>query len=206
MEDTLTPDLVDQLLNLTSPSEQHHHENEGPNVTDWTILDKPPDARMVTLTCHQHTTWVAQWNDTGTTDRVHTFTEKRRQQPHWHWLAVLATQPTTPTNPGRTGWPSRRLGTGQWMPQPQTPRCPRRGSLSLATWQRTSENTGHHGRNAGCPAPRTRNKPSNLAPPACKKTRTKFEVCTDPVRDKDRHTESFKTTTPRSQPPSRRKD
>ena len=47
-------------MQLTSPPEQHNRKTEGPKVTDWTILDKPPDARTVTLTCHQHTWWVAQ--------------------------------------------------------------------------------------------------------------------------------------------------
>ena len=59
-EDTLTPDLVDHLVQLTSPPEEHNRKTECPKVTDWTILDKPPDARTVTLTCHQHTWWVAQ--------------------------------------------------------------------------------------------------------------------------------------------------
>ena len=79
-KDTLTPDLVDHLMQLTSPPEQHNRKTEGPKVTDWTILDKPPDAPTVTLTCHQHTLWVAQWNATGTTDRVHTFTPETRTQ------------------------------------------------------------------------------------------------------------------------------
>ena len=77
-EDTLTPDLVDHLVNLTSPQEQHNRRTEGPKVTDWTILDKPPDTHTVTLSCHQQTWWVAQWNATGTTDRVHTFTPETR--------------------------------------------------------------------------------------------------------------------------------
>ena len=81
------------------------------------------------------------------------------------------------------------------MPQPRTPRCMRRGSHSLATWQPTYENTGQQGRNAGCPGPRTRNEPSNFAPPTYKNTRT-----TDQERGKDRHTASFKTATRRSRP------
>ena len=100
MEDTLTQDLVNHLVNLTSPPEHHNRKTEGPKVTDWTILDKPPDAPTVTLTCHQHTWWVAQWNATGTTDRVHTFTPKTKtatplalgdhHTDHaWaHWLAL----------------------------------------------------------------------------------------------------------------------
>ena len=90
------------------------------------------------------------------------------------------------------------------MPQPETPRCPRRGSHSLASWQPPYENTGHHRPNAGCPVPRTRNNPSNFAPPACKNTQTNFAVCSDPVTDKDGHTACFTTATRRSQPPSRR--
>ena len=40
-EDTLTPDLVDHLVQLTSAPQQHNRKTEGPNVTDWTILDRP---------------------------------------------------------------------------------------------------------------------------------------------------------------------
>ena len=77
-EGTLTPDLVDHLVNLTSPQEQHDRKTEGLKVIDWTILDIPPDAPYVALTCHQHTWWPAQWNATGTTDRVHTFKPETR--------------------------------------------------------------------------------------------------------------------------------
>ena len=88
------------------------------------------------------------------------------------------------------------------MPQPQTPRCPRRGSHSLATWQPTYQNTGQQGRNAGCPGPRKRNEPSNFAPPAYKNTQPNFGVCTDHKRGKDRHTAYF-TATHQSRPPNR---
>ena len=105
-EAILTPDLVDHLVELTSPPEQHNRKTEGPKVTDSTILDKPTDAPTVTLTCHQHTWWVAQWNTTGTTDRVHRFTPETRtattlalgdrfshsthhtDHPPAHWLAL----------------------------------------------------------------------------------------------------------------------
>ena len=50
-EDTLTPDLVNHLVNLTSPVEQHDQRTEGPKVTDWTaFIYKPPDIPTVTLT------------------------------------------------------------------------------------------------------------------------------------------------------------
>ena len=102
----MAPDLLDHLLQLASPPEQHNRKTEGPKVTDWTILEKPPDAPTVTLTCHQHTWWVAQGNATGTTDRVHTFTSETRtatplalgdrfshsthhtDHPLAHWLAL----------------------------------------------------------------------------------------------------------------------
>ena len=106
-EDTLAPDLVNHLMTLTSPLEQHDRKTEGPKVTDWAaFMDRPPNAPTVTLTCHQHTWWVAQWNATGTTDRVHTFTQEAKQatplalwdhfqhstqhtnQPRAHWLAL----------------------------------------------------------------------------------------------------------------------
>ena len=88
-ENTLTPDLVNHLVNLTSPAEQHNRKYKGPKVTDWTTcIYKPPDAPTVTLTCHQHNWWVAQGNATGTTDRVHTFTLETKTAPHWHWGTV----------------------------------------------------------------------------------------------------------------------
>ena len=106
-EDGLTPDLVNHLVNRTSPPEQHNRKTEGPKVTDWTaFIYRPPDTPTVTLTCHQHTWWVAQWNAMGTTDRVHTFTPETKtatplalgdsfqhstHQTHYpwaHWLAL----------------------------------------------------------------------------------------------------------------------
>ena len=106
-EDTLTPDLVNHLVTLTSPPEQHDRKTEGPKVTDWAAcIDRPPDTTTVTLTCHQHTCWVAQWNATGTTDRVQTFTAGAKpatplalgdhfkhsthhtNHPRAHWLAL----------------------------------------------------------------------------------------------------------------------
>ena len=106
-EDTLTPDLVNHLVTLTSPLEQHDRKTEGPKVIDWAAFtDRPPDTPTVTLTCHQHTWWVAQWIATGTTDRVHTFTPEAKpatplalgdrfnhsthhtNHPRAHWLAL----------------------------------------------------------------------------------------------------------------------
>jgi hypothetical protein len=106
-EDTLTPDLMNHLVTLTSPPEQHDRKTKGPKVIDWAVFnDKPPDTPTVTLTCHQHTWWVARWNATGTTDRVHTFTPAAKpatplalgdrfshsthhtNHPRAHWLAL----------------------------------------------------------------------------------------------------------------------
>ena len=112
-EDTLTPDLVDHLVQLTSPPQQHNRKTEGPNVTDWTILDKPPDAPTVTLTCHQHTWWVAQWNTTGTTDRVHTFTPETGTATPLALGDRFSHSSHHTDHPWRTGWPSRRLCTGR---------------------------------------------------------------------------------------------
>ena len=106
-KDTLTPDLGNHLVTLTSPPQQHNRKTKGPKVTDWAaFIDRPPDTLTVTLTCHQHTWCVAQWNATGTTDRVHTFTPKAKSatplalgdrfnhsthhsnHPRAHWLAL----------------------------------------------------------------------------------------------------------------------
>ena len=55
-EDGLMPDLVDHLVQLTSPPEQHNQKTEGLKVTDWTtFIYKPRDIPTVTQTCHQHT-------------------------------------------------------------------------------------------------------------------------------------------------------
>ena len=105
-EDSLMPDLMNHLVTLTSPPEQHDRKTEGPKVTDWAaFIDRLPYTPTVTLTCHQHTWWVAQWNATGTTDRAHTFTPEAKpatplalgdrfnhsihhtNQPRAHWLA-----------------------------------------------------------------------------------------------------------------------
>ena len=78
-EDTLTPDLVNRLVTLTSPTEQHDRKTEGPKVTDSAaFIDRLPDTPTVTLTCHQHTWSVAQWNATGTADGVHIFTPEAK--------------------------------------------------------------------------------------------------------------------------------
>ena len=106
-EDTLTLDLANHLVTLTSPPEQQNLKIEGQKVTDWTVfIYSPPDTPTVTLTCHQQTWWVAQWNATGTTDRVHTFTPETKpatplalgdrfkhsthdtNHPGAHWLAL----------------------------------------------------------------------------------------------------------------------
>ena len=106
-EGTLTPDLMNRLVTLTSPPEQHDRKTEGPKVTDWTaFIYRPPDTPTVTLTCHQHTWWVAQWNATGTTDKVHSFAPEVKpatplalgdrlnhsthhsNHPRAHWLAL----------------------------------------------------------------------------------------------------------------------
>ena len=106
-EDTLTPDLMNHQVTLTSPPEQHDRKTEGRKVTDWAAFnDRPPDTPTVTLTCHKHTWWVAQWNATGTTDRVHIFTPEAKpatplalrdrfnqsthhtNHPRGHWLAL----------------------------------------------------------------------------------------------------------------------
>ena len=195
-------------MQLTSPPEQHNRKTEGPMVTDWTILYKLPDAPTVTPTCHHHIWWVAQWNATGTTDRVHTFTPETRtatplapgdrfrhsihhtDHPLAHWLALKTAM--------------------QWMVD-----APTSDTTLPATWLTLTRNLaayirkhGTSGRNAGCPGLRTRKRLSNIAPPTCKNTPTNFEVCTDPVRDKDQHTASSTTSTTatrRKQPRNRPK-
>ena len=86
-EDTLTPDLMNHLVTLTSPLEQNDRKTEGPKVTDWAAFnDRPPDTPTVTLTCHQHTWWVAQ--------RSH---RNNRQGPHIH----TGSKAGDPTGTGR---------------------------------------------------------------------------------------------------------
>ena len=75
-------------------------------VTDWTVLERPPGTFTVTLTCHQHTLLVAQWDGTGATTRVQTCTPEPQtatplalgdgfrhsthhtDHPLAHWLAL----------------------------------------------------------------------------------------------------------------------
>ena len=103
-EDTLTPDLMNHLVTLTSPPEQHDRKTKGPKVTDWAVFnDKPPDTPTVTLTCHQHTWWVARWNATGTTDRVHRFTPAAKPATPLA-LGDRFSHSTHHTNPPRAHW------------------------------------------------------------------------------------------------------
>ena len=103
--DTLTPELMDQLVQLTGPQERRV-PRIGLKVTDWTVLDHTPDTPTVTLTCHQHTWWVTQWDQKGTATRLHTYTPEMRtatplalgdrfrrsnnhtNHPVEHWLAL----------------------------------------------------------------------------------------------------------------------
>ena len=90
------------------------------------------------------------------------------------------------------------------MLQPRTPRYPRHGLHSRATWRPMCRSTGQQRRSAGCPGPRTRNEHSNSAPPAYKNRRIDFRVCTGRRRDRDRRT-AYSAATHQSQPPNRRK-
>ena len=67
--DTLTADFMDHLVQITSPREELI-EKIVMKVIDWTVIYRPPVIPTVTLTCYQHTWWVAQWQGTGTTRRV----------------------------------------------------------------------------------------------------------------------------------------
>ena len=53
-EDTLTPELMQNLVQLTSPAEQSA-QKFALKVTDWTVLNRPPVTPTASLTCHQHT-------------------------------------------------------------------------------------------------------------------------------------------------------
>ena len=50
-EDTLAPELMDHLAQLTSQPEQHVLRIVL-KVTDWTVLDSTPGTTMVALMCH----------------------------------------------------------------------------------------------------------------------------------------------------------
>ena len=72
-EHTLTPELLDHLVQFTSPPQQHI-QNVVMKVTEWTVLNRLPDTPTMTLTCYQHTWWDAQWAGTGTPASVQAFT------------------------------------------------------------------------------------------------------------------------------------
>ena len=91
------------------------------------------------------------------------------------------------------------------MPQPQTPRCPRRSLHSRATWRPMYKGMGQHRRSAGCPGQRTRSELSNSAPPAYKNTQINFGVCTGHRRDRDRRT-AYSAATHRGRPRNRRQN
>ena len=104
-EDTLEPELMDHLVQLTSPPEQYV-QRIVLKVPDWTVLDGTPDTPAVTLTCHQHTWLVAQWDGNCAATRVHAYTPEtptatpkalgdhfrhsahHTNHPLAHWLAL----------------------------------------------------------------------------------------------------------------------
>ena len=104
-DDILPTELMDQLIHLTSPPEQCV-QTIVPEVTDWTVLELPLDTSTVTVTCHQHTWWVAQWDGRGTAARRQTCTSEpetasllalrdrfrhcthQANHPLAHWLAL----------------------------------------------------------------------------------------------------------------------
>ena len=104
-EDILTPEIVDELVQRTSPPQQHV-QRIVLKVTDCTVLGHPSDTPTITLMCHQHTLWAAEWDGKGTATRVQTYTPKTptattlaledrfRQSAHHtnhplaHWLAL----------------------------------------------------------------------------------------------------------------------
>ena len=75
-EDTLTPDLVNHLVTLTSPPKQHDQKTEGPKVTDWAaFIDRPPDAPKVTLPKHKVGGTVERDGHNGQSPHIHTGSE-----------------------------------------------------------------------------------------------------------------------------------
>ena len=73
-QDTLTPELMDQLVQFTGPTEQGV-PRIGLKVTDWTVLDHTPDTPTM---CLQHTCWVTQLDGKGTATRVRAHTLETR--------------------------------------------------------------------------------------------------------------------------------
>ena len=202
-EDTLTPDLVNGVVNLTSPPEQHNRKPEGPKVSDWTaFIYSSPDTSTVTLTCDQHTWWVAQWNATGTTDRVHTFrleaepptpvalrnrfkhSTHHTNHPRAHWLALKAAihwtvdAPATDTTLHKT-WLTLTRNLAAYIRKYGTARAER-----WMSWPTDTEQT-------------LKICTTNLQEHA-----NQLWVCTDHERGKDQHTTYFKTATHRSRPPN----
>ena len=202
-EDTLTPDLVNHLVTLTSPPEQHDRKTEGPEVTDWAaFIDRPPDTPTVTLTCHQHTWWVAQSNATGTTDRVHTFTPEAKPATPLA-LADRFKHSTHHTNPPRAHWLALKTAMHCTVDSPATE------TTLPETWLTLTRNLPVSVQKHGTAQaqrwmswPTETERTLNSAPPAYKNTQTGFGVCEGHRRDRDRHT-AYSTATHRSWPPNR---
>ena len=199
------PDLAEHLVQLTSLPEQRHRKTEGPKVTEWTIPDRPPNAPTVTLGCHQHTWWVAQWNATGTTDRVDTFTPEARTATPLA-LGDRFSHLTHHTDHPLAHWLAPKTAMHWTVDAPTT------DTTLPATWLNLIRKLAAYVRKHGASqaerwmsCPRTRKKLSNIAPPTCKTLQKNFEVCTNPVRAKGWQTASARTSTTatrRSQPPS----
>ena len=134
---------MNHLVTLTSPTEQHDRKTECPKVTDWAAFnDKPPDTPTVTLTCPKHTWWVARWNATGTTDRVHTFTPAAKPATPLA-LGDLVSHSTHHTNHPRAHWLALKTAM-QW-----TVDAPATDTMLPETWLTLTRNPAAYVRKYG---------------------------------------------------------
>ena len=200
-EDTLTPDLMNHLVTLTSPPEQHDRKTEGPKVTDGTaVIYRPPDTPTVTLTCHQHTWWVAQWNDTCTTDKVHTFIPEAKPATPLA-LGDRINHSTHHTNHPRVHWLALKTAMHWIVDDPATDTTLPETSLTL-----TRNLAAHVRRHGTALAQRWMSWPTDTErtlKAACKNTQISSGVRTGRRRDRDRHT-AYSARTHRDRPPNRR--
>ena len=157
----------------------------------------------MTLTCHQHTWWVAQWNATGTTDRVHTFTPETKKATPLA-LGDRSKHSSHHTNHPRPHWLARRTAM-HW-----TEDAPATDTMLPETWLTLTRNLAAYIRKHGTArAKRWMTRPTDTERTLKLRTTNLQEDANQlpgmhrPREGKDRHIASFKTATRRSRPPHR---
>ena len=198
-------DQLLQLRSLTGPPERRV-PRIGLKVTTLTIVNHTPDTPTVTLMCHQHTWWVAQWDGKGTATRV------QMQEPEMQTATPLALgdrfrHPTHHTNHTLAHWLAVKTAMHLAVDARAT------DTTVSTTWLTLARNLAGYVRSPGMTQtqrwlswPTEEEQIFKSALTTRKPTPTRCGACTGPGKGTDRHTAPSKVATPPSRPPGQRRN